>query len=100
MIVKKRNIEKVFFDLEKIANLEDYFDIAVTYFEAGNYDKSENYADLMLKIDPKSALAYFVKAKTAYTKGDEIKAKEYSGVACAPSAKQLKEPRKRVVEND
>ncbi len=77
MIVKKRNIEKVFFDLEKIANLEDYFDIAVTYFEAGNYDKSENYADLMLKIDPKSALAYFVKAKTAYTKGDEIKAKEY-----------------------
>ena len=77
MIVKKRNIEKVFFDLEKIANLEDYFDIAVTYFEAGNYDKSENYADLMLKIDPKSALAYFVKAKTAYTKGYEIKAKEY-----------------------
>lgn len=77
IIVKKRNIEKVFFDLEKIANLEDYFDIAVTYFEAGNYDKSENYADLMLKIDPKSALAYFVKAKTAYTKGDEIKAKEY-----------------------
>lgn len=77
IILKKRNIEKAYFNSDENVNLEDYFDIATTYFEAGRYDKSDKYADLMLKIDPQSALAYFVKAKVAYTKGENEKAKEH-----------------------
>lgn len=76
IILKKRNIEKVILSSDLNDNLEDYFDMATTYFEAGNYNKADKYADLMLKIEPKSALAYFVKAKVAYTKGENEKAKE------------------------
>ncbi len=77
LTLEKFNIEKVYFDIEQNAQLNDYFDMASTYFETGSYDKAESYADMMLKIDPRSALGYFTKAKTAYTKGEEEKARQY-----------------------
>lgn len=81
IMLQKRNIEKIFFDIEKNTVLEDYFDIAVGYFESGKYSQAQYYADLMLKINPKSALAYFTKAKIEYTKGNKEKAKEYIEIA-------------------
>ncbi len=81
LILKKRNVERVFFDADKKSFLDDYFDMAQTYFETGNYDKASRYADLMLKINPKSALAYFIKAKVEYTKGENSKALNYLNYA-------------------
>lgn len=72
---KDRNIEKINFDFN--SNLEDYFDMALAYFEAGNYIQADFYADLMLRLDSKSKSAYFIKAKIAQTKGDNDKAVEY-----------------------
>ncbi len=74
---KEKPMEKITFDEIDISALEDYFDMAVMYFEAGDYKNAEIYSDLMLKISPKSPSAYFLKSKLAYTKGDNKKAKEY-----------------------
>lgn len=76
---KERNIEKINFDASD--NIEDYFDMALAYFEARNYSQADFYADLMLRLDSKSKSAYFIKAKIAKIQGDEAKAKEYLNYA-------------------
>lgn len=75
LIKKEKNILKL--DLDESSTLEDYFDMALAYFEAGNYAQADFYADLMLRIDSKSKSAYFIKAQIAKTKGDIASAKEY-----------------------
>jgi len=75
--IKERNLEKIVFKDENSENIEDYFDMSSMYFESGNLNEADLYADLMLKIDPKSAGAYFIKAKIAYLKGNKEKAKNF-----------------------
>ena len=65
LIIKKKNIEKIDFEIKDSTSAEDYFDMAAMYFEKGNLKEANTYADLMLKINPKSSSAYFVKAKIA-----------------------------------
>ncbi len=71
------NIEKIKFNLAQNQNLEDYFDMAIMYFEKGDLKASEQYADMMLDINSKSPSAYFIKAKIAYVKNNKQFAKEY-----------------------
>ena len=73
---KEKNIEKIDFE-DKNSNVEDYLDMAAMFFEAGNAKEADTYADMMLKIDPRCASAYFIKAKIYYLKNDEKKAIEY-----------------------
>ncbi len=75
--IKKDNIENnLLQDDSKNETFEDYFDIAVMYFEKENYKEANYYADLMLKINPKSSSAYFIKAKILYVLGDTEEARE------------------------
>ena len=62
----KKNIEKIFFNFDENINLEDYFDIACAYFEKGKFEEANYYADMILKINPKSSSAYFIKSKIQY----------------------------------
>lgn len=73
----EKNIEKIDFNINTNSNVEDYFDMASMYFESGNLTQALNYADLMLKINPKSPSAYFIKAKIAQMNGEEDKAIEF-----------------------
>ena len=75
--LNEKNIEKIDFDIEFDGNVEDYFDMAAMYFEAGNFKEADLYADMMLKINQKSPSAYFIKAKIAQIQGNETKAKEF-----------------------
>ncbi len=77
LTLNDKNIEKITFSSAKNQNIEDYFDMSIMYFEQGNLKTSEQYADLMLKINPKSPSAYFIKAKIALVKNNKEKAKEY-----------------------
>ena len=73
----KNEIEKINFNPSESSNIEDYFDMATDYFSKGNYKEADFYADMMLKLDSKSASAYFVKAKIAKTLKNDEEAKEY-----------------------
>ena len=87
--LNNKNIEKITFNLSKNQNIEDYFDMAIMYFEQGNLKASEQYADLMLNINSKSPSAYFIKAKIALVKNDKQKAKEYMSQAIILNNKYL-----------
>jgi len=81
-LIKKENIEKNLIDDDNTSqNFEDYFDMAVMYFENADYKEAMHYADIMLKINPKSSSAYFIKAKILYVLGDYEGAK--SALNCA-----------------
>lgn len=73
----KKEIEKINFNPKENANIEDYFDMAAEYFSNGNFKEADFYADMMLKIDAKSASAYFMKAKIAKTLKNDEEAVEY-----------------------
>lgn len=88
--LKKKNIEKIDFNINTQSNVEDYFDMAAMYFEAGDLKQANMYADLMLKVNPKSSSAYFVKAKIAQIEGDEQKAKDYINQAIIFNNKLIK----------
>ena len=87
---KEKNIEKISFDIDTSSNIEDYFDMAALYFEAGNLKEADYYADMMLKINPKSPSAYFIKAKMAYLQNDKQKALEYMNKAIVFNSEFLK----------
>ncbi|MBQ8476855.1 tetratricopeptide repeat protein [bacterium] len=71
-----QNIDKIDFENNLYDNLDDYFDMAASYYEEANYKEASQYADMMLKIDPDCAGAYFIKAKIAYINQDKISAIE------------------------
>lgn len=75
--LKDKNIDKIDFENNEYDNLEDYFDMASGYYEQANYKEAENYANMMLKIDPDCASAYFIKAKIAYIENNKNLAFEY-----------------------
>lgn len=87
---KEKNIEKIDFNIDTTSDIEDYFDMAAMYFETGDLKQSEAYADMMLKINPKSPSAYFIKAKIAQILNDEEKAKEYINKAIIFNNKLIK----------
>lgn len=89
LTLKEKNIEKIDFNIEFDANIEDYFDMAAMFFEAGNYKEANLYADMMLTINPKSSSAYFVKSKISQVQGDEKKAIEYLNSALILNNKLL-----------
>ena len=72
-----KNLEKITFKNENSENLEDYFDMASSYYSDANFKEALNYAQMMLKIDPDSASAYFIKAKIASIEEDKISATNY-----------------------
>ena len=90
LLMKEKNIEKIDFKLNTSSNLEDYFDMAVMFFESGDLKEAETYADLMLKINEKSPSAYFIKAKIAQLEGDNQKAVEYINKAIIFNNKLIK----------
>ena len=73
----KKELEKINFNSKETSNIEDYFDMAVEYFSNANYKEADFYADMMLKLDKKSASAYFIKAKIAKTLKNDTEAKKY-----------------------
>lgn len=87
ILSKDRNIAKISFSDD--SNIEDYFDMALAYFEAGNLKEADFYADLMLRVEAKSSSAYFVKAKIAQTQGNLEKATEYLNYALIYNNKLL-----------
>ncbi len=73
----KKELEKINFDPKEASNIEDYFDMAVEYYSRGNYKEADFYADMMLRLNKKSASAYFIKAKIAKTLKNDEEAKKY-----------------------
>ncbi len=90
LTIKEKNIEKLNFNYDSSSNLEDYFDMAAAYFETGNLKDADFYADMMLKINPKSPSAYFIKAKIAQINGENDKAVEYINKAIIFNNKLIK----------
>lgn len=88
--LKEKNIEKIDFNIDITSNIEDYFDMAAMYFEKGDLKTSNTYADLMLKVNPKSSSAYFIKAKIAQSQGDINKATQFINKAITFNNKLLK----------
>ncbi len=73
----QKNIEKINISQEDDSSIDDYFDMAVSYFEAKNYKEADFYADLMLRLDSKSKSAYYLKARVQKALGNKDKAIEY-----------------------
>ena len=90
LTIKEKNIEKLEFNYDSSSNLEDYFDMAAMYFETGNLKDAVFYADMMLKINPKSPSAYFIKAKIAQINGENDKAIEFINKAIIFNNKLIK----------
>jgi len=90
LITQKRNVEKIDLNIDTSNNIEDYFDMAAMYFEAGDFTQADTYADMMLKINPKSPSAYFVKAKIAQIEGNNEKAVEFINKAIIFNNKLIK----------
>ncbi len=90
LTIKEKNIEKLEFNYDSSSNLEDYFDMAAAYFETGNLEDAVFYADMMLKINPKSPSAYFIKAKIAQINGENDKALEFINKAIIFNNKLIK----------
>ncbi|MBQ4646060.1 MAG: tetratricopeptide repeat protein [Candidatus Gastranaerophilales bacterium] len=88
--LKEKNIEKIDFNVNTSSNIEDYFDIAAMYFESGDLKEANTYADLMLKINPKSPSAYFIKAKIAQIEGKTQEATEFINQAIIFNNKLIK----------
>ena len=88
--IKEKNIEKIDFNINTSSNIEDYFDIAAMYFESGDLKQAQTYADLMLKINPKSPSAYFIKAKIAQIEGNIEEATKFLNKALTFNDKLLK----------
>ena len=86
----EKNIEKIDFNINVNSNLEDYFDMASMYFESGDLVQANDYADLMLKINPKSPSAFFIKAKIAQIEGNNEKATEFLNQAIIYNNKLIK----------
>ncbi|MBR2069361.1 MAG: tetratricopeptide repeat protein [Candidatus Gastranaerophilales bacterium] len=95
-----KNIDKIDFENNEYDNLEDYFDMAASYYEEANYKEALNYADMMIKIDPDSSGAYFIKSKIAYIEGDKILAVEYLNKAILFNNSLLKTKLARVLGVD
>ena len=86
---KEKTLEKIQFkDNSQVLN--DYFDMAVMYFEDANLQEAEFYADLMIKLDIKDSNAWFLKAKIANSRGQKEEAKEYLNKAILYNNKLLK----------
>ncbi len=77
LAIQNYNLEKIELNIEYNDTLQDYFDMASFYFENNNIDEAALYADMMLKISPNSASAYFIKARIAQMNQNEAQAKEY-----------------------
>lgn len=77
LYTQKKDVERINFNFESLSNVDDYFDMAVNYYGSGNYKEADFYADMMLKIEPKSAQAYFIKAKVAKAWSNDELAKKY-----------------------
>ena len=90
LTIKEKNIEKLKFDNNNVSNIEDYFDMAVMYFESRDLKNAEFYADLMLKVNPKSPSAYFIKAKIEQLQGNNEKAVEHINKAIIFNNKLIK----------
>lgn len=90
LTIREKNIEKLDFNYDTSSNLEDYFDMAAMYFETGDMKEAEFYADMMLKMNPKSPSAYFIKAKIAQINGENEKAIEYINKAIIFNNKLIK----------
>lgn len=90
IMLKEKNIQKLNFNYSNSSNIEDYFDMAAMYFEAGNMEDAESYADMMLKINPKSPSAYFIKAKIAQINGNDTEAIEHINKAIIFNNKLIK----------
>lgn len=90
LTIKEKNIEKLNFNYDTSLNLEDYFDMATMYFETGDRKEAEFYANMMLKINPKSPSAYFIKAKIAQINNENDKAIEYINKAIIFNNKLIK----------
>ena len=90
LTIKEKNIEKLEFNYDSSSNLEDYFDMAAAYFEIGDLKNAVFYADMMLKINPKSPSAYFIKAKIAQINGENDKAVEFINKAIIFNNKLIK----------
>lgn len=88
--LKEKNIEKIDFNIDTSSNIEDYFDMAAMYFETGDLTNAKTYADLMLKINPKSPSAYFIKAKIAQIEGKTDEATEFLNQAITFNNKLIK----------
>lgn len=73
----KKELEELNFNIKETSLLKDYFDMAVQYYDNGNYKEADFYADIMLKLDKQSAGAYFIKAKIAKTINRDKEAREY-----------------------
>ena len=90
LTLSEKNIEKLDFNINNNDNIEDYFDMAAMYFESGDFEEAELYADMMLKINPKSSSAYFIKAKVAQVNNQTQKATEYINKAILYNNKLIK----------
>lgn len=90
LLSKEKNLEKISFNIKNSANIEDYFDMATMYFDSGNLKEADFYADMMLKINPKSSSAYYIKAGIANVNGDNSKAKDYMESAIIYNSELIK----------
>ncbi len=79
----EKNIEKISYEPINKQQIEDYFDMAIMYFEYGNFFEANYYADLILKVNPKSSSAYFIKAKLAQLEKKQELAKTFLNKAIA-----------------
>jgi tetratricopeptide (TPR) repeat protein len=57
--------------------VEDYLDMATIYFENKDFDKAITYLDLIEKIDPDCASAYYLKATIFLERGKAQQAMQY-----------------------
>ncbi len=73
----QKNIEKINISTQDDSTIDDYFDMAVSYFESGNYKEADFYADMMLRLDSKSKSAYYLKARVQKALNNNEKAIEY-----------------------
>ncbi len=80
---QEKNTEKISYEPINNQQIEDYFDMAIMYFEEGNFFEANYYADMILKINPKSSSAYFIKAKLAQLEKKEDIAKSFLNKAIA-----------------
>lgn len=80
---QEKNTEKISYEPINNQQIEDYFDMAIMYFEEGNFFEANYYADMILKINPKSSSAYFIKAKLAQLEKKEDIAKTFLNKAIA-----------------
>ena len=75
-----KNIEKINVapvNLHDESTEDDYLDMANMYFDAGNYKKALQYADLMININPNSVNGFILKTKIYSKQNNPTQAKIY-----------------------